>query len=377
MQPGPPPEPAAEPLAATAAGPPGEPSADAPADPVAPALPPPPATRKRRRRARKILLISGLVLLLVVGGGAVALAAYVHSVDSSIPRVDAFGDVPLSSRPSKAVTATNAMNMLILGSDSRDPDNLDGSRSDTMILVHVPKDHASAQLVSIPRDTWLHIPPSKNGKYGDTNAKINAAYAWGGVPLTVQTIEQFTGVRIDHVVLLDFAGFQKIVDAIGGIDIEVDATFKSIHPPYRKFVKGPTHMDGATALDYARQRKQFPDGDFARIRHQQQVIKAVLDKAATGGLLTDPVQLNAFLRSLAGAVSVDSTMSLVDTAMDLRGLRGGNLTFLTSPSSGTGNVGSQSVVFSDQAKAKVLYDAIRVDSVPDILAAAAAAPSTN
>lgn len=371
MQPGPPPEPTAEtPEAAT----PGEPSAQALADP-APSQPP--ATRKRGRRARKILLIGGLVLVLLVGGGALAVAAYVHSVDSSIPRVDAFGGLAPSSRPSKAPTATNAMNLLVLGSDSRDPDNLGGSRSDTMILVHVPKDHASAQLVSIPRDTWLHVPPSKDGRYGNTNAKINAAYAWGGVPLTVQTVEEFTGVRIDHVVLLDFAGFQKIVDAIGGIDIAVDSTFKSIHPPFRTFQKGVQHMDGATALDYSRQRKQFPDGDFARIRHQQQVIKAVLDKAATGGLLADPVKLNSFLRSLAGAVSVDNTMSLFDTAMDLRGLRGGNLTFLTSPSSGTGMVGSESVVFANQAKAKTLYDAIRVDSLPDILAAAASAAGSN
>jgi LCP family protein required for cell wall assembly len=340
------------------------------AEPIGEEPPEGSAPRVRRRRTRKILLISGLVLVLLLGGGAAAVAVYVHSVDSSIPRVDAFGDVPLSSRPKKAETAVDAMNLLILGSDSRDPDNLDGSRSDTIILAHLPKDRSSAQLVSIPRDTWIHVPASKDGQYGNRTAKINAAYAWGGLPLTVQTVEAYTGVRIDHVVLVDFAGFQRIVDAIGGIDIAVDRTFKSIHPPYRTFVKGTEHMDGATALDYSRQRKQFPDGDFTRILHQQQVIKAILDKAASGGLLTDPGQLNAFLRAVASAVSVDNTLSLVDLAMNLRHLRSGDLTFFTSPSAGTGMVGSESVVFPDTANAKSLYDAIRLDSVPDILKAA-------
>jgi hypothetical protein len=95
----------------------------------------------------------------------------------------------------------------------------------------------------------------------------------------------------------------------------------------------------------------------------------VLDKAASTGLLTNPLQLNSFIRATAKAVSVDQSMSLIDTAMQLRGLRGGNLRFLTSPSSGTGNVGTESVVFADANKAKVLYDAIRRDDVPAILAA--------
>lgn len=260
--------------------------------------------------------------------------------------------------------------MLILGSDSRDPDNLGGSRSDTIVLAHFPRGRGSAQLVSIPRDTWVHVPKSANGRYGNTNSKINAAYAWGGVPLTVQTVESFTGVRIDHVAIVDFAGFQQIVDALGGIDIDVDQNFTSIHPPYRKFVAGVMHMDGATALDYSRQRKQFADGDFTRIRHQQQVISAIMDAAATGGLLTDPLQLNSFLRAVASAVSVDNSFSIVDTAMDLRRLRSGDITFFTSPSKGTGMVGSQSVVFPDTTKAKTLFDAIQRDSVPDVLNAA-------
>jgi LCP family protein required for cell wall assembly len=322
----------------------------------------------KRRRVKRIVLISLLALVLLVGGGAAGVGLYLHSVESSITRVDAFNDVPAQSRPVKVVQ--DASNILMLGSDSRDPDNTTGSRSDTIILAHLTKDRSSAQLISIPRDTWVHVPAAKNNQYGNRDAKINAAYAWGGIPLVVQTVESFTGVRIDHVVIVDFSGFQRIVDAVGGIDIVVDQNFTSIHPPYRHFVKGKQRMDGATALDYARQRKQFADGDFARIRHQQQVIKAILDKAASGGLLTNPARLNSFLRATADAVSVDKTMSILDMAGQLRHLRSGNLTFLTTPTNGTGQVGTESVVFANKQKGAILYEAVRRDAVKEILQAA-------
>jgi LCP family protein required for cell wall assembly len=326
---------------------------------------------RRRRRWRRVLLISGLSLVLLLAGCMVGVGLYLHSVESSVHRVDAFNDVPPAGRPPK-LTA-DAENILILGSDTRDPQNTAGSRSDTMILAHFPKDRASAQLVSIPRDTWLHIPQAKDSRYGNQDAKINAAMAWGGVPLVVQTVEGFTNVRIDHVVVVDFAGFKEIIDALGGVDIYVDQSFLSTHSlnpdGRRQFNKGLQHMDGAAALDYSRERYVFADGDFARIRHQQQMIKAVLDKAASGGLLTDPGRLDAFLRATAKAVAVDNTLSLFDTAMELRHLRSGDLKFFTSPSTGTGMVGDQSVVFPDTAKARTLFDAIRRDVVADILAA--------
>jgi anionic cell wall polymer biosynthesis LytR-Cps2A-Psr (LCP) family protein len=128
-------------------------------------------------------------------------------------------------------------------------------------------------------------------------------------------------------------------------------------------------MDGATALDYARERYSFADGDFARIRHQQQVIKAILGKASSRGILTNPGRLNAFLRATADSVAVDDTLNTVDMATQLRHLRSENLTFYTSPSAGTGAKGDQSVVFPDTAKAKMLFDAVRRDDVQAIAAA--------
>lgn len=327
-----------------------------------------PAPRRRRRR-RRIVLITLLVVALLGGGAAAAGGLYLRSVESGVDRVDAFTEVPEAQRPAKVVEG--AKNILVLGSDSRDPDNSSGSRADTIIVAHLPKDRSSAQLISIPRDTWVPVPSTKDGRHGGREAKINASYAWGGIPLMVQAVEKFTGVRIDHVALIDFAGFKDIVDALGGVDITVDESFTSTHslnPDGRRhFDKGRQHMDGAAALDYARERFAFKDGDFARIRHQQQVIKAILDRAASGGLLANPAKLNSFVRASADAVSVDKTLSLLDMATDLRHLRSGNLTFLTSPTKGTGRVGSESVVFANTERVKVLYEAVRRDAVPDIL----------
>jgi LCP family protein required for cell wall assembly len=321
--------------------------------------------RRRHRLLRRTALASVILLLVVVGGAAGTFYYFVHSVDSGVGRVQVFDQIPAQDRPQKAPVAADAMNYLILGSDSRDPGNTTGSRSDTIILAHIDKGRTGAELVSIPRDTWVHIPKSPDGRYGDTDAKINAAYAWGGVPLTVQTVEQFTGVRIDHAAIIDFAGFKQIIDTLGGVEIDVEKSFTSTHSlntnSIRHFDAGPQLMDGAAALDYARERYAFADGDFARIRHQQQVIKAVLDKAATGGLLTNPAKLDAFLKACAAAVVVDSTLNIVNTAWDLRHLRSDSLHFYTNPSLGTGMVDTQSVVFPDRARDKALFDAIRLD----------------
>ena len=332
-------------------------------------------TSHRRHRRRRVLLFLLLAFLLLAGTGFVAGGLYLRSIDKSVSRIQAFDQVPEQTRPQRMQVAGDALNLLVLGSDTRDPDSAGGSRSDTIILLHLPRDRSGAQLVSIPRDTWVHVPRSKDGRHGGVDAKINAAFAWGGAPLTVQTVEAFTSVRVDHVVMVDFSGFKEIVDALGGVTIDVERDFtstKSLRPDsIRVFHEGQQTMDGATALDYARERYAFADGDFARIRHQQQVIRAILNTASSRGILTNPGRLNAFLRATADAVAVDDTLNTVELAAQLRHLRSRNLSFYTSPSAGTGRRGDQSVVVADTARAKRLFDAIRRDDVPQIAAAAA------
>jgi anionic cell wall polymer biosynthesis LytR-Cps2A-Psr (LCP) family protein len=155
----------------------------------------------------------------------------------------------------------------------------------------------------------------------------------------------------------------------------VDQTITSIFAPHRTFTRGQRHFTGTEALDYVRQRYQFADGDFSRQRHQQEFLKALLDKATTAGTLSDPGKLNGFLRAVTGSVTVDRGFDLVDVALQLRHLRSGDVTALGSPSAGTGWEGNQSVVRPDTAMATALYRAVAADTVTRWLATAPASPS--
>lgn len=304
-------------------------------------------------------MLACAVLLVVAGAVSLGLLHYAHQVDASVHRIDPFTQIT-GGRP--ADLAPGALNILLLGSDSRDPASTGGSRTDTIIMLHLPADHRHGYLISIPRDTYVYIPRSPTDRSeGDTHDKINAAFAWGGAPLAVETVEGFTGVRLDHVVLLDFAGFAQMTDALGGVDLTVDETITSIFPPHRVFSQGRHHFTGAEALDYVRQREQFPDGDITREKHQQQFLKAVMDRAASNGTLTDPVRLNGFLHSLTGAITADRGLSIADLAVEFHGLRAADLTFLTSPYSGFDTIDDQSVVVPDADRATPLYQAVAHD----------------
>ncbi len=340
-----------------------QPSSDETAQlPIALETPEPEARKPRFRRLFYVVAILTGLTLLLCGGVVGGLWLYADSVEDKIDRVDAFTGVPEQQRPQKVTP--KAMNILLLGSDTRanrqeqeaDRGEGTGARSDTIILVHLPGDRQNAQLISIPRDTWVTIP-------GHGKAKINAGYALGDTPLMVRTVEEFTKVRIDHVMLIDFAGFKEVIDALGGVEIVVPETFKSIHSPYRTFKAGAQHLDGEQALDYSRQRYQFKDGDFRRIENQQQVMRAVLAKAASRDLLSDVAKLNAFVRATADSLTADHQLSVFDLALELRHLRGTDLTFLTSPSKGTGREGTQSVVYTDPQKAPELFAAVNSDRV--------------
>jgi LCP family protein required for cell wall assembly len=305
-----------------------------------------------------VITVAGLLVALLGGGG---LALYARGLDANMGRTTAFA--PLAGdRPAKIAPGT--LDVLLLGSDSRDPDGTAGPfHADTIILMHVPASGDQAYLISIPRDLWVYVPPNADGTLGGHEAKINAATNWGGVPLMVQTVEGYTGVRIDHVMLLDFGGFVEVTDALGGVDMHIDQAITSIHAPNRTFTEGPHRLNGEEALDYIRQRKQFVDGDFTRMRNQQQFLKALMEKAAGTGTLTNPVRLNAFLQTATSTLTVDEDFSLLSMGLRLRNLRSHSLTFLTSPNHGGGFVGNESVVFSDEEGAGDLFRAVREDRV--------------
>jgi LCP family protein required for cell wall assembly len=328
----------------------------------------------RPRWGRIALVLVGFLAILglfVAGYGFY----YVNSLDDKVKRDDPFAQIT-GDRPPKVVDG--ALNILVLGSDSRDgaafnPNDkssttatVAGERADTIMLLHVPESHDKAQLISIPRDTYVFVPEYKgNGGY---KAKINAAYAWGGAGLTVRAVEGFTGVKIDHVAKIDFNGFQKMTDALGGVTVNVD---KTVYDPRSKrtFKAGPNELDGAEALDYVRQRYNLPRGDFDRVQRQQIFLRALMQKATDSGTLTNPVKLKNFLDATAGALTVDKGMSLKDMALQFRKLRSDDLTFLTTPNQGSAQVNGQSVVLADKEKASALFEAVKNDTVDEWLAA--------
>lgn len=326
---------------------------------------------KLKPRWGRIALLAGLAVLIIAVIAGISLYGYANSLDDDLKRTNAFAGLT-GDRPVKQVDG--ALNFLLVGSDSRDPDAKEDQanawRADTLILMHVPQDHKSAQLISIPRDLWVVVPRTNSAACDDgARAKINASFAFGGLPRAVHTVECLTDVRVDHVMAIDFGGFKEVTDALGGVDLKVDKTITSIHKPHRVFTKGMMHMNGEQALDWVRQRYQFPRGDFDRVRHQQEFLKALMDKASSSGTITNPSKLNAFLQAITKAVRVDENFSLTDLAVDLRNIRGANLTFLTSPNKGSQTISGQSVVVSDRERALALFQAVAADKMTEWMSA--------
>jgi LCP family protein required for cell wall assembly len=316
-------------------------------------------------------LLVGLAVLIIAVIAGISLYGYASGLDKDLKRTDAFSQLT-GDRPAHVVK--DAMNILLVGSDSRDPDAKEDEanswRADTLILMHIPADHKTAQLISIPRDLWVIVPSSNSAACSDgSRAKINASFAFGGIPRAVHTVECLTDVRVDRVMAIDFGGFKEVTDALGGVDLKVDQTITSIHKPHRVFTKGVMHMNGDQALDWVRQRKQFARGDFARMQHQQEFLKALMTKASSTGTLANPGKLNDFLKAVTKAVTVDQDFSLTDLVAQFRDVRADDLTFITSPNNGSDTISGQSVVVSDRDKAIALFKAVSDDKMTGWMAA--------
>ena len=300
-------------------------------------------------------------------------------INGAINRIDAFSSV--SSRPDKP---NKALNYLLVGSDTREgltreqmkllwvgsTKTAAGSRSDTMLLVHISKSRDKATIISIPRDSLVTIPehPSSVDKTKIVPAakgKINAAFAFGGAPLLIQTIEDETGVRIDHYIEIGFAGFAGMVDALGGIEV---CTKRDIDDPGSHLVlpAGVHTLNGVEALKYVRTRDFDGMGDLGRMQRQQQFMSAVLRKVTSTGVLLNPIKLVNFFNAAIATVKTDSELNksdLLTLAKQMKNLSSSNVRTLTIP---LGNVNARvpgvgSVVTWDSELAPELFNRIRED----------------
>ncbi len=333
-----------------------------------------PRRRRRLRGRRGVLIIFGTLfgLLGLLAGGAFLTFNHLKAgYDRNIQRFgDPFKAIPQASRPTTDAAASGAVNILLLGSDSRvsagDPSQwtIGGQRTDAIMVLHIPANRKGAYIVSIPRDSWVTIP-------GHGPAKINAGFSFGGPTLMVETIESVTGVRIDHVAIVDFDGFKQITDALGGVKITVPKTVTS---KVQGTIKAGTYtMDGATALTYVRQRYNLPGGDFDREKRQQNWMRAMMVKLMSKGTLTNPFTLNDVLSAVTKSLSTDDAFSIDQMqglALSLRSVRSADVKFMTVPIQGTGwsPDHKQSIVVLDKQADAGLWSAVRKDSVSQWIA---------
>lgn len=330
----------------------------------------------RRHRAIPVLLI----LFGLIGGAVLGFGFYLNHQLSTISRI--VTAPPEASRPALAPAPDGPpqgqgpavgppINILLAGADNGD----DGSsiaqairagtwrpgshRSDTIMILHIPADRRRAYIVSLPRDTFLAID-------GHGKTKLNAAFSFGGPQLMQQTVEQFSGIRMDHQVIIDWNGFRDLSTALGGVTVHVAA---DVYDPAHRVLwgAGDHTLMGEEALEYVRTRYGLAGGDFDRIKRQQNFMREMLRKLVSRGTLTNPVMLTEALGAITRNVIVDSEFSdaaMRELALAMREIRTDDVTFLTIPVAGTGDEpGSGSVVYADDSRCADLFDALRRDDL--------------
>ncbi len=339
--------------------------------------PTPEPERPPRGRRRRLLLglawaTGGLVLLAAVGGGLLywKLSRNLRTVDIS----GALG----SDRPS--ASGNGALDILVLGSDSRSGANgqlaggpTDGTaRSDTAMIVHVNERHTAADVVSIPRDTLVSRPScTSTGNGSGTAAGVelpavdgvmfNTAYEVGGPVCAVKTVESMTGLRMDHFIEVDFVGFARLIDALGGVTVTttvpIDDNLSGLH-----LAAGTHHLDGDQALAFVRTRHGVGDGsDLGRIELQQQMVRSMLTQAEGLDLLGDPARLYDLADTATSALTTDSDLgsvaSLISFANGLTGIHADDITSVTMPNTPAPSDPNRLVAREPQATA--LWTALR------------------
>ncbi|MFF2194643.1 LCP family protein [Streptomyces sp. NPDC058157] len=303
-------------------------------------------TPPRGRRRRRLLRWIGLVAVLLVLAGAAAGWWLYAKLDGNITEdTSAAAELRRYERERPAHFASGAQNILLIGSDSRAGSanagyGQDGGtqRSDTTILLHLAADRRSATAVSIPRDLMAQVPEclgTDGSRTGDRFAQFNWAFQWGGAACTIRTVEKMTGIRVDHHMVVDFGGFKKMVDAVGGVEVclkrPVDDAEAHLRLPAGRQVLG-----GEQALGFVRARYSLGDGsDTERMERQQQFLGSLWEKVSSNGVLLNPAKLYPVLDAATSSVTTDpglaSLRGLYELVRGVRDIPADQVRFLTVP----------------------------------------------
>jgi LCP family protein required for cell wall assembly len=313
-------------------------------------------------------------MAILLTAGTVGAAATVYVLGSrladNVQRLEgAFDGLAPTRDPAPNPATPRSRTILAVGSDLRADGQSTGrdaavqadeseQRTDAIMLLRFDPAKDSATVVSIPRDSWVSIP-------GHGRQKINAAYPLGGPPLLIRTVERLTGIRVDNFMIIDFAGFRSVVDALGGVQVQVA---QAVTGPGVHFRQGTNDLDGTQALAYVRQRQGLPRGDLDRVRRQQNVLRAILVKVAATKPSGDPRRTYRLLDAVTRSVSVDDGFTggeLRGFALDAARLRQERVWFLTAAVRGGGWEGDQSVIYLDDTRNAKLWAALGADTMAE------------
>ncbi|WP_426244047.1 LCP family protein [Nocardioides sp. LHG3406-4] len=327
----------------------------------------------RGHRRRGVLLIAGAVLVAATVGG------YAWSLNGKLSDIDRIDASAIGQGDRPDASPNRSINVLLMGADN--PDRLadkptvaellaDGDwdpgayRSDTMMVVHIPADRSAAYVVSIPRDSYVPIHDPEGREHGLD--KINAAFSAYGPIGTWRTVENLTGLRMNHMAIIDYAGFTDLTDAIGGVEVYIP---EAVYDPkqHQQWEQGTTLLKGELSLKYVRMRYGLAEGDFSRVDRQQNFMRALMRKTLADDTLGNPIKLSNILDAIAGNLTVDSGWTNGDIralAVSLRGLDASKVKFLTLPLERYDTVeGAGSVNIIDDSAARELWRAVREEKV--------------
>ncbi|MDN5894204.1 MAG: LCP family protein [Nocardioides sp.] len=327
----------------------------------------------RQRHPRMLLAIVIVLLLLIATCGF-----YGWKLNSQLGNIDRFDTDSVKNRPDG--NHTGALNILLLGSDAGKQVNGEAAdtdlaqdaeadewpvgkyRSDTVMILHISEDRNSVHLVSIPRDSFVTLRNSSGEAEGKN--KINAAFSEWGPNGTLSTIEHLTDIRIDHIAIIDWAGFKDLSTAVGGVPVTVPEDVYDSKQD-KQWDAGDYNLKGAEALQYVRMRYGLTRGDFDRIERQQNFLRALMTKVLEAGTVYKPVKFNNTLEAITKNLTVDKDWEngdLRSLAVSLRGTKEDKVTFLTLPI-GTEQTHPKygSILKMNKSKSKELFTAMKND----------------
>jgi LCP family protein required for cell wall assembly len=314
----------------------------------------------------RLCAIFGTVLVVASGGVLVTSKVLIARYTNTVKTQNLFGD-PASADVKVSDIKKGPLNLILAGIDPRN--DTTAPLSDSIMVVHVDETLQNAYVFSIARDLLVQIPPFAKTNFPGGTAKINAAMSYGssvgngkhdvaqGFDLLAKTVSQLTGIKkFDAGAIINFGGFKKIVDAMGGVTMRIDQNVKSEHlqpdgsprarrascannqcdhpyiGPQATYRKGTNHLQGWQALDYVRQRYGLPKSDYDRQRHQQQFVKAMVDQALSKDVVTNPIKLDKVLTAAGQSLIFDgSGHSVVDWGLALKNIRSQNMTLIKLP----------------------------------------------